>query len=74
MVDAAETSKLISEKEWEELKAWASGTSQDQQEIIIAGVLVSEKKSKRPHLRKLIEKAFALAAAQHEYDKMEKPL
>lgn len=65
------TSDKMEKEEWEAIKKWASGTTHDQREMIIAGVLVSERKGRRPHLRKLIEKAFNLAAAQCDFDNLE---
>ncbi len=65
---------MSAEQEWQDIKAWVSGSAQFQQETIIDSVLSTEKKSKKPHLRKLIEKTFRLISEQHKFDNMEQDL
>jgi len=63
----------ITEKEWRDLTEWANGTFENQQNRIISVVLKQVKKSKRPHIKELIERAFKLAAIQYEENQY-KPL
>ncbi len=56
----------ITEKEWKDFCEWANGDFTSQQGNIISIVLKQVKKSKRPHIKELIERAFRLGAKQHE--------
>lgn len=52
----------IDEEEWNDFVQWVKGTPRQQQDSIINLVLKNERKGRRPHIKKLIQQAFSLAA------------